>query len=590
MRFFDSFDRAGKRPRRHRRSAIVLWGWVGAVGVGMGVAVQAEQVVQGGLRPPSAAVAGIELFDAGDIARRLSVASADTLAQRLGELAAQYAAAGHFDATFAVRRDSAGVVHVSVDEGPVARIAAVHLRGASAIPEPLVREILALQPGEPFRPAAVEARLDALVDEYARRGRLDVEAVLERYEFAPDGVVLGIALSEGEPSRITEVQVQGNAVTRAALVQRLAGLSTPQPADGRRLRDAPLLLRRSGLFAAVEPLQVYRVQGPDLGVLLRVVEAPRRNSAFGAVGVARDPSRDRAYLTGRVDVGFRNIFGTGRDLALAWSRDALLGSRLALDAREPFLLGSPVDLTLALAQTVRDSTSTWQSLQLGLVLPLNRNLSVEGGGAADRSVFHIGVTGNTLRWRAHAGMRFASLGREEDGGRFGALEVRAETARRHDDLRSPSGDDRGDIQQTLWGGRFDIGWPLGARHVVAARGEWHALVSDEAEVQASELFEFGGQRTLRGYRESQFRGDQVAFGGIEYRYGDRRAAQVYGFFDAGALRRRRADAPRDESVHYGTGVGMRARVATGALDVSFGLGEERSFAAVKVHVGFEQQF
>jgi outer membrane protein insertion porin family len=535
-------------------------------------------------------VTGVHALDARAVERRLAAAPADSLQARLRELAAQYADQGFLAATFQVVPDSTGGVRVHVDEGREARIASVLLRGGVAMTEPIAREILGLQAGQVFRPPDVEARLEALAEAYARRGYLDAEAVLERYELGADGVVLGIAVNEGEPSRLAEVQVQGNTVTRAALVQRLAGLATPQAADVRRIRDAPQLLRRSGLFAGVDAPQVYRMGGADVGVVLRVVESPRRNTAFGAVGVARDPLRDRAYLSGRIDLGLHNIFGSGRDLGLAWSRDGILGSRLALGYRERFLLGSPLDLSLDVAQTVRDSTSTWQSLGLAALLPLNRNLGVEVGGAADRSVFHLVTTGNTLRWRAHVGLRFASLGREEDGGRFGTFDVRAETARRRNDLVGPGTQDRARIRQTIWGGRFELGMPLAARHTLAGRGEWHALVSDEAEVPVSELFEFGGARTLRGYREGQFRGDQVAYGGLEYRYGDRRAAQVYAFADAGALRRRRAAGAREESVHVGSGVGMRAQVATGALDVSFGIGEERSFAAVKVHVGFQQRF
>jgi outer membrane protein insertion porin family len=534
-------------------------------------------------------VKGAWALDTGAIERLL--APADSVDARLGLLAALYADQGFFGATFRVVPDSAaGVVRVHVAEGRETRIAAVHLRGNQVLTEAAIRQTLGLQSGQTYRPPIVEARLDALAEDYARRGYLDAEAVLERCELGDDGVVLGIAMAEGERSQLVEIEVQGNTLTRSELVERLAGLSTPRPADVRRIRDAPQLLLRSGLFAAAMPPQVYRVQGGDVGVVLRVVEAQRRNTAFGAVGMARDPARGRPYLTGGIDLGLRNIFGTGRDLDLEWSRDRILGSRLALGYRERFLFGSPIDLTLGLSQTVRDSSSTWQTLQLAGFLPLNRNLGVEAGGAADRSVYHLGVTGNTLRWRAHVGMKFASLGREEDGVRFGNFEVRAETARRRADLATAGGVDRRSVQQTLWGGRFDFGVPLARRHTLAARGEWHALVSDEPEVPASELFEFGGARTLRGYREGQFKGDQVAYGGLEYRYGDRRAAQGYLFLDAGALRRKQIAAATDESVHVGTGVGMRAQVASGALDVSFGMGEERSFAAVKVHVAFQQRF
>jgi len=513
----------------------------------------------------------------------------ESLDVRLGRLAAEYATRGFLTPQFTTRAVG-DTLTVQVEEGAAARLAAVYLRGMHLLPELLVREFLGLRAGDPFQAAEVEARLDALVAEYARRGYLDAEAVLERFEMVPAGVLLGIAIAEGEPTQLAEVTVQGNTTSRPEFVERLSGLGRGRPANLRHIRDAPALLRRSGLFAAVDEARVYRLQGPDVGVLLRVVESERRNTAFGAVGLARDPVRATPYVTGSVDLGMRNLFGLGRDVEVAWRRDRVVGSHLALAYRERFLLGGPVDLAVRLSQTLRDSTSTWQTGELTGELPVRRSLAITAGGAVDRSVYHVGVTGNTLRWRAHVGLRWESLGREVDGGRFGTFEVRAETARRHNDLRLPDAFDGAHVSQTIWGGRFDCGAPLARRHTLAARCEWHVLVSDEAEVPASELFEFGGARTLRGYREQQFRGDQVVFGGVEYRYGDPRVAQVYAFCDAGAVRRRRAVAPTESGTHVGTGAGLRAAVATGTMDLSFGAGEDHSFGAIKVHVAFVQRF
>jgi outer membrane protein assembly factor BamA len=508
--------------------------------------------------------------------------------QRLGRL---YYELGYVDATLAPEPHGS-TLRLHVDEGRAARLARVLVRGADALPEAEVRARLGLRAGQPFRPAHVEARLQALLDEYAQRGYLDAEAALERLEFGADGVVLGVALSEGGRATLAEVRVQGNTASRAALVQRLARLGTPQPADGRRIHDAELLLRRSGLFAAVDTPVLYRPGGgaERVGVLLRVVETQRRHSVFGAVGLARDPRRDGAYLHGSADLALRNIYGTGRDLEVAWQRDALVGSRLEVGYRERFLLGLPLDLDVDLAQAVRDSTYTGQSLGVGVVLPLNRTLALEVGTAVDRSVFHVGQQGNALRLRHRVGLRFETLEREADGRRFGALEVRAEYARRRNDLSGAGLEDRSRVEQTLWGGRFEAGLPLWARHVLAARGEWHVIDSDEAEVPASELYAMGGTRSLRGYREEQFRGDQVAYGGVEYRVGEARAAQLYGFVDGGVLRRRRRDAAREEEAHVGYGLGLRAEVAAGRFDLSFGVGEERSLGAVKVHVSFLQRF
>jgi outer membrane protein assembly factor BamA len=485
--------------------------------------------------------------------------------------------------------DGAGTLALAVQEGRPERIAALHLRGTSAMPEPVVRDVLGLGAGDPFRPPEVEVQLATLADEYARRGYLDAEATLERLEFGDAGVVLGVVVTEGAPAVLGEVTVRGNTTTRARLVEQLAGLRTPEPADLRRLRDAPRLLRRSGLFADVAEPVLYRSGARDqVGVVLRVVESRHRHRAFGAVGVSRDPVKDRAVLSGSLDLRFSNIFGTGRDLGVAWRRDALLGSHLALDARERYPFGWPLELQLAVVQRVRDSTYTAQSLDAGASLPLNRTLALEVGGAVDRSVYHLGLAGTTLRGRLRTGLRFTSLAREEDRTRWGTLEVRAEWARRRDELRGTGTTVGGSARQTLWSGSYEVGQPLGRRWSVAMRGAWAA--TDGAATRASEQFEFGGARTLRGSREGQFRGDQVAWTQLELRHGDPRAAQLYAFFDAGALRRHPENAPLVEETHTGFGAGLRAQAGTGALDLAFGVGEERDLADVKVHVALLQRF
>jgi outer membrane protein insertion porin family len=387
--------------------------------------------------------------------------------------------------------------------------------------------------------------------------------------------------------------VQGNTTTRTALVQRLAGLDkTPQPADVGRIHEAPQLLRRSGLFATVGEPVLYRIEGSErIGVVLPVVESQHRHSIFGVLGFARDPGRSGPYLTGAIDLGLRNIYGSGRDLALAWRRDARTGSRLAAGYQERFFLGSPFDLSADLSQTVRDSTSTWQTLDLGVSLPVRRNVALDFGGALDRSVYHMGVQGNTLRWRTRLGVRLATLGREDEGQRFGTFELHGEYARRRNDLVVAGVSDHAEVGQTLYGGRFEVGWPVAMRHVFAARGEWHGLETDALPVPESELYEFGGAQTVRGYREGQFRGDRIAFGGLEYRFGHPRGARLYGFVDAGAFTRRLGPVVSPSAFKVGYGAGLRAAVATGLFDLAFGLGDEgHSLSAVKLHVTLLQRF
>jgi outer membrane protein insertion porin family len=483
-------------------------------------------------------------------------------------------------------------LRLRVDAGEPLRIADVFVRGAEAFTLERVGDVLGLRAGQVYRPAEVEMRLEALAQEYARHGFLYATAVLERLEMTDAGIVLGIRVAEGEPAHLAEVRAEGNSHSRSDLIERLSGLEAGEPVDVRQVDEAASLLRRSGLFAGVDPPLLYRAGGStgDVGVLLRVREQERRNTIFGSVGMAQDPTTEAAYVNGAIDLQLRNIYGTGRDLGVAWKRDRLSGSNLALAYRERFLFGWPLGFEGDLRQVVRDSTYTFQTAALGVVLPLGRSLGLEVGTAFDRSVFHVGLSGNALRLRQRIGLVFQSLASETDLRRFGLLEVHAEYARKRNDLVRAGVEDHTRVRQTLWSGRFDVGAPLGARHVVAARGEWFVIDSNEAEVPESELFYFGGARTLRGYREDQFRGDQVAYGGVEYRFGDPRGARLYAFTDAGGLRRKHADGRLDEEFHVGYGLGLRGQVASGIFDLSFGIGEERSLAGMKVHVSLLQRF
>jgi outer membrane protein insertion porin family len=535
---------------------------------------------------------GVSKLGESELRRTLRLpVQADSVRATLRRLGEVYYAHGYLDARLAVA-DSQGVLHVRVEEGQTTPLAHLFIRGADVLDEQTVRDILALKVGEVFRAPRVEQRVRELVEEYAKRGYLYATAVIERLEMRPEGAVLSVAVSEGPTATVTEVEVEGNSHSRAQLVQRLSGLKPSQPVDMRRIRESTQLLWRTGLFGAVQDPLIYRTGhgGEEVGVLLRVVESQRRNTVFGTVGLARDPSSNDSFLSGAVDLQLRNIYGTGRDLDVAWRRDARAGSNLSLGYRERFLFSWPLDVLVDLRQTVRDSTYTFQSGGGALVVPVSRTLSLEAGGGFDRSVFHVGRQGNSKRLRGRLGLLLQSLGSEFDGGHYGRLEVRAEWARKSNDLIVDGQGDRSKFSQTLWNGNFEVAARLARRHALATRGAWFVVISDEAEISESELYYFGGARTLRGYREDQFRGDQVAYGGMEYRFGTPRGAQLYTFVDVGGLRRKRSSGGVTEEVHAGYGFGLRGVVATGIFDLSFGVGEELTFAETKLHVSLLQRF
>ena len=515
----------------------------------------------------------------------------DELQQALRRVARVYYDVGMVQAT--LRTESTGErLTVHVKEGEPAVLRNLFLRGTQVLSEPEVRNLLRLRVGQPYRNSQLEQRLQELLDEYAGRGYLYANAVIERLDIDAEGVTVGIVITEGKVATLQEVQIHGNDHSQAQLIKRISGLRTSQPANMSQIENATHTLRRSGLFASVQEPLLYRsgTSPTDVGVLVRVVESQRRNTVFGTVGVARNPTTGSAYVNGAIDLQLRNIWGTGRDLDVAWRRDAIRGSNLLLGYRERFVFGSPFDLQFELGQTVRDSTYTYQTLSAGLTLPIRHSLSLQLGTALDRSVFHTTIQGNNRRLRQRIGLQVQGNGREVDGDAFGLLSVHLEYARKNNDLLVAGIEDRSKVRQTVWRGHYDAGVPLWHNHVIGVRGQWYWIDSNEPEVPESELFWFGGARTLRGYREDQFRADQVILSSLEYRIGDPRTGRLYAFVDAAGHRRRLAGNVLTEQVHVGFGLGLRATVPSGVFDLSFGMGEERSFSEVKVHVSLQQRF
>jgi len=109
-------------------------------------------------------------------------------------------------------------------------------------------------------------------------------------------------------------------------------------------------------------------------------------------------------------------------------------------------------------------------------------------------------------------------------------------------------------------------------------------------------FTVGGGRSLRGYLQDRYRGENLALFNAEYRYGLSKSLTLVGFVDAGDAFGGvfRTEVPGfdigadDEniSIHVGTGFGIRAVTPLGPLRLDFGFGEDGS----QTHFGFGHTF
>ncbi len=133
----------------------------------------------------------------------------------------------------------------------------------------------------------------------------------------------------------------------------------------------------------------------------------------------------------------------------------------------------------------------------------------------------------------------------------------------------------------------------GDKDVIALR---LLLGTTTGNIPLFDSFTVGGARSLRGYQQDRYRGENLALFNAEYRYGLSKSLTLVGFVDAGDAFGGvfRTEVPgfdigaddEDLSVHVGVGFGIRAVTPLGPLRLDFGFGEDGS----QTHFGFGHTF
>jgi outer membrane protein insertion porin family len=519
-------------------------------------------------------VAERSVFDEGVVE-----SGADSLLALLAGLGRPFARVGaEWDST------AGGVeITVVVDEGPEILLGELEFAGSEGPITDELRRDLELRPGRGLTPGALAGDTDALLDAYANEGRPFAEVALPSFvELSGEGVLAGrIEVSEGLETTVGDVVVAGNEVTRDRVIVRESGLELGALYSEKRLAEVrPRLERLDFLDAVEEPVVAVDPLSGEATVGIAVEEGAS-NRISGAVGFSGGPGT-ADELTGLVDIELVNIAGTGRSASAAWERIRVGETEISFSYTEPWLLGAPIDVGVAGAQSIRDTlyTTTEGDLlvtaRMGGRTRLTWSLGAERyvpGAATEstttstRTAFAAAYDGTDAPWNPTSGSRLvASL-------EYAAKEI-ADSGR-----RERSGTVTAEAQLFA---------RVRARQVLALRARGAALASTEDEVPFHELLTIGGALSLRGYREEQFRGNRVALGSVEYRLLLGRRSRALAFIDLGYWHREGSNSAKDTNLGYG--IGLRGDTRLGTISIDYGLGEGDDLLDGKLHAGLIREF
>ncbi|MGD9488474.1 MAG: outer membrane protein assembly factor [Calditrichaceae bacterium] len=465
----------------------------------------------------------------------------------------------------------------------------------------LYRRQLNVTENSNYSRSGLEKDLKRLLSVAADSGFLFAEVDFQNMQFRPEDnnyyLDINIKINENERASIQNILVKGNHYTRDHVILRELNVSNGDVYSDRRIKQIPEKLTRLSFFKNVKKPAIIMNGEKDIDLVIEVEEgnATYFDGVVGYIPGDNTVANPDGYFTGLVDLNFKNLFGTGRQFDIHWKKADQYSEEFSLAYTEPWILGYPLDLGLGLDRVVRDSTYVEWNYSLNARLKIFDNLSlvslleqktVTPDSAASRDLrlaknsvlnMEIGVEYDTRDYQINprSGIFYNSSYSYGVKNNLGP-----------DYLLDEDNISKSEELQTIKL-KFEWFYNFYKNQVFSVSMNANQIKGDR--LQLSDYFWFGGARSLRGYRENQFRGDIIAWSNIEYRFILNRNSRIFLFSDWGYYQYTENDRVVDDTLP-GYGLGIRMDTPMGILGVDFGLGRGDSFSEGKIHFGIINRF
>ena len=486
-------------------------------------------------------------------------------------------------------------LHVYLHEGQRLKIREIHIAGNSVFSTPKILQWLQSSPSQPLRKAILEQDFQTILKTYANHGYPLCQVVLDSvvYEPSKEGAELFIKIVEGPLCRITKIFVSGNKITHTNVITRELRLKPGEPFVQRNFEQIPVQLKRLSFIQLVQP-PVAEFDSTGAGVIKLQVEEKNAAMFNGVVGYTPNRKNRKGYFTGLIDWTFSNLLGTGRRFAAFWERKNVNSQELRLHYLEPWVLNFPIMAEIGFRQVVQDTLFIRRIWELGLQMRLFENITFVTKLAQEfvlpdsvgRTLFHIHKS-RTFRFT----LELSHDGRDDfwnpRQGTFYSTSV--SFLRKNQQPLSPEEKKSSIHFQRIY---LDLEYfcSLWRWQVVAIGLHAREVRYSKSIIPLEEQFRLGGTKTLRGYREEQFRGSRLAWINLEYRFLLGHEARVFLFLDSGYIFRPQIDAPDYETFKWGYGLGLRTKTNLGIIGLDYGLGERDNLLNGKIHLRLTNTF
>ena len=427
---------------------------------------------------------------------------------------------------------------------------------------------------------------------------------LDSLSFLNGGLSASLNYKKGPFFTFDSIAIIGKTKTKKRFLVRHIRIYPGQPYSQQRIEEAERLIRELPYLTQMRAPEI--VFSKNKAILNLFLADKKVNQIDGIIGFLPGEGKSKKLLvTGELNIGLRNLFGTGKSLNLEWKKIKQASQLLNANYIHPKLLGSSTDvkvdfnlfkqdstfLTIIRNLTFIQRTGTYSKVSFFGGLKTSRPLN----GVYDTSAIKFANYNHYTYGLGYERNQLDNIFYPRKGWLFSVLGYLGNKTIQPDPSFNPLYYEGTKLKSVQFNAESFIERysKLGKGGVVLTRLAVGSIFNDKSNIYFNDLYRIGGLKTLRGFNQNNFYASSYAVATLEYRFFTDETSYLMLFYDQGYLKNELSLVAKDD-YPKGFGAGVSFTTAAGVFNFVYSLGSSRdqklNLNLSKIHFGIISRF
>ncbi|GAB3007216.1 hypothetical protein GCM10027284_26590 [Cyclobacterium sediminis] len=427
---------------------------------------------------------------------------------------------------------------------------------------------------------------------------------LDSIQQSEKGISAVIAMDKGPYISFDTVKITGNSKTKPIYLAKKLGITPGEPFSQKKVEDATKALKNIPYISIVGSPELS-FQNEQATVYLPVNDR-KINSLDGIIGLLPNEIEANKWLvTGQFDLQLYNVAGRGRDYVLNWQRLSQYSQNLNVEAKEPFVLGTNLDLSGSFNLLKEDTTFLNRAFTLNIGYQLSPTAYISFFGKRQAGdLLAVKAYENASKLPEIADFRYNSY-----GATFAIHRV--------DDIIMPKqgwqstttfgignkqllentgippelyqGIEKTSLQYFI---QTNTAYYHRWRQNLGVKLGFNAGDMDNSNLLLNDLFRLGGLQSIRGFNENYFYTNRYLYINVEPRFYFGTYSYFLLFTDLGKVENKVENVSQEWPISFGGGLNLET--SGGIFKFVYAMGQAGSqplgFNYSRIHFGFTGRF